>query len=48
MTTRVYVGRLPSQVGEKELDTIFSEFGPIRRLNKKNEYAFVVWRYFLI
>jgi len=42
MTTRVYVGRLPSHVDEAEIENLFSEYGPIRHLNKKNDYAFIV------
>lgn len=40
--SRVYVGKLPSRVDERDLEKLFSEAGPIRNINIKYDFAFIV------
>ena len=40
--SRIYVGRLPYQAREKEVERFFRGFGRIRDINLKNGFGFVV------
>lgn len=39
---RVYIGRLPYQAREKDVERFFRGFGRIRDINLKNGFGFVV------
>jgi len=43
--TRLYVGRLNSRVGERDLERFFKGYGKIKDIMMKNGYAFLVSRY---
>ena len=42
MSCRVYIGRLPYQAREKDVERFFRGFGRIRDVNLKNGFGFVV------
>ncbi len=42
MSSRVYIGRLPYQAREKDVERFFRGFGRIRDINLKNGFGFVV------
>lgn len=42
MGTRVYIGRIPYQAREKDVERFFRHYGKIRDLMLKNGYGFVV------
>lgn len=39
---RVYIGRLPYQAKEKDVERLFSGIGRVRDMNLKNGFGFVV------
>ena len=42
MGTRVYIGRLPYQVRERDVERFFKGYGRVREIMLKNGYGFVV------
>jgi RNA recognition motif-containing protein len=46
MGTRVYLGRLPYHVREKDVERFFKGYGKLRDIMLKNGYGFVVILYF--
>lgn len=46
LVNRIYVGNLPSLIGEDELKKEFERFGEITNVNIKLNYAFIVCRVF--
>ena len=42
MGTRVFIGRLPYQAVERDVDRFFKGYGRIREILLKNGYGFVV------
>lgn len=45
MGTRVYVGRLPYDVRERDIEKFFKGYGRIREVLMKDGFAFVVSNY---
>lgn len=43
--TRVYVGRVPNDAREKDVERFFKGYGRLREVLMKNGYSFVVSRY---
>lgn len=39
---RLYVGRLPSRISERDIEKLFKNYGRLRDINLKNGYGFVV------
>ena len=39
---RLYVGRLPSRIGDRDIERLFKGYGRLREINLKNGYGFVV------
>lgn len=44
---RVYVGKLPPRVDELDLEKLFSEAGPVRNVNIKYDFAFIVCNFMI-
>ena len=41
MGSRVYVGKLPSDIREKEIEDVFRKYGEVDQISLKGNYAFV-------
>ena len=42
MSNRVYIGRLSSRTGERDIEKFFKSYGKVRFVMLKNGYGFVV------
>lgn len=42
MGSRIYVGKLPSDVREREVEKSFGKYGKIREIAMKGNYCFIV------
>lgn len=42
MGSRIYVGKLPSDVREREIEKSFGKYGKIREIAMKGNYCFIV------
>lgn len=42
MGSRLYVGKLPSDIRERDIDKVFGKFGRIREIAMKGNYCFIV------
>ncbi len=41
-SNRIYIGHLPSRVGERDLEELCRRYGRIRDISTKNGFGFVV------
>lgn len=45
MGSRIYVGKLPSDIREREVEKMFGKFGRIKEVALKGNYCFIVSSY---